>query len=94
MVRVPRCWHACRPQTVHLYRDGGALTGILYCSCGAVTDHTGRWVGRNSRRSGSDSVGLRREAATSQPHQARVAAGASSHSGARSHARPHRARRA
>ncbi len=47
---IPRCWHACRPQTIELYRDGPVLNATLHCACGAVTDSTGRWRDRNSRR--------------------------------------------
>jgi len=84
-------WRACRPQTVQLSRDGGVLTGTYYCACGAVTDHTGRWVGRNSHRRTSDPAGLRREPSTPQPDRARVAAGTTAHPGARRHPRTHRA---
>jgi hypothetical protein len=90
-VRAPGRWHACRPQTVQLYRDGGVLTATFYCACGAVTDHTGRWHGRNSRRS-ADPAGLRRDPRTPQPVRARMAAGAAPHSGARRHPSTHRGR--
>ncbi len=85
-VRVPHRWHACQPQTVVLFRDGGLLSGVCYCACGAVTDHTGRWHGRNSRRS-ADPAGLRREHLSPQPDRSRVAADAAAHPGARHHPR-------
>ncbi|MPZ67286.1 MAG: hypothetical protein GEU83_17875 [Pseudonocardiaceae bacterium] len=85
--RLPPRWHACRPQTVQLYRDGGLLTGSCHCACGAVTDHTGRWTGRNTRRHGPDPAGLRRDPRTPQPVRARVAADATPHPGARHHPR-------
>ncbi len=91
-VRVPHLWHSCRPQTVRLYRDGGLLTGTCYCACGAVTDHTGRWHGRNIRRHTPDPAGLRRDPATPQPDRARVAAEPAAHPGARHHPRIQRAR--
>ncbi len=85
-MRVPHRWHACRPQTVVLFRDGGVLTGACHCACGAVTDHTGRWHGRNSRRS-TNPVGLCRGPRTPQSVRARVVAGAAPHPGVRRH--PH-----
>lgn len=90
-VRIPHRWHACRPQTVVLYRDGKLLSGVCFCACGAVTDHTGRWHGRNTRRHAPDPAGLRREPRTSQPDRARVAADAAAHPGARRHPRLQRA---
>lgn len=82
--RVPYRWHACRPQTVHLYSDGGVLTSTCYCACGAVSDHTGRWHGRNRRRS-ARSTDSRHHAPTPQPAHSRVAAGAAPYPGARRH---------
>jgi hypothetical protein len=91
-VREPHRWHSCPPQTVHLFCDGGVLSGSCYCACGAVTDHTGRWVGRNTRRNACDPAGLCRETVTPQPVRAWVAAGAAPHPGACRHLRSHRAR--
>ena len=69
----PRRWHACRPQTIELYRDGLVFSGTLHCACGAVTDSTGRWRYRNSRRF-TDPAGLCRDPRTPQPVRGRVAA--------------------
>lgn len=89
-VRMPHRWHSCRPQTVVLFRDGGVLTGIYYCACGAITDHTGHWQSRNTRRHASDPAWLCREPRTPQPDRARVVAGTTPHPGARRHPRIHR----
>ncbi len=72
--QVPRRWHSCRPQTIELHRTHGSLIGIYHCACGAITDRTGRWIGRNSRRRTPDPAGLRRDPDTPQPVRARVAA--------------------
>lgn len=69
---IPPRWHTCRSQTVELYREDGVLTGTFRCACGAVTDRTGVWHDRNTRRR-SDPAGLRREPRTPQPVRARVA---------------------
>ncbi len=81
--RLPHRWHACRPQTVHLFRHGAVLDGVCYCACGAVTDHTGRWTGRNTRRHTPDPDGFRHKHLMAQPDRSRVAAGTTSHPGAR-----------
>lgn len=65
--RVPCRWHFCRPQTVELRRSHGVLTGIFHCACGAFTDHTGRWIGRNSRRRTPNPPGLQRAPTSPQP---------------------------
>lgn len=75
---APHRWHSCRPQTVQLYCDGGLLTGTYYCACGAATDPTGRWHGRNTRRYTPEVV-LRRDNLTPQPVRARVAADVVTH---------------
>ncbi|MGH4008277.1 MAG: hypothetical protein ACRDTH_09020, partial [Pseudonocardiaceae bacterium] len=72
--QVPRRWHSCRPQTIELHCANGVLIGTCHCACGAVTDRTGRWIGRNSRRCIPDPAGLRREPEPPQPVRARVAA--------------------
>lgn len=72
--QVPRRWHFCRPQTVELRRTNGSLIGTCRCACGALTDHAGRWIGRNSRRRIRDPAGLRSGPETPQPLRARVAA--------------------
>ncbi|MDQ3152973.1 MAG: hypothetical protein M3R63_15105 [Actinomycetota bacterium] len=89
--RIPPRWHTCRPQTVQLHRDRGVLTGTFHCACGAVTDHSGRWRGRNTRRS-VDPAGLRCGRSTPQSVRARVAADAAPHPGARRHPRSTRSR--
>ncbi|MPZ67292.1 MAG: hypothetical protein GEU83_17905 [Pseudonocardiaceae bacterium] len=76
---------------MRLFRDGGLLTGSCYCACGAVTDHTGRWTGRNAQRHTPDPAGLRRETPTPQPVRSRVVAGTTPHPGARHHPRIQRA---
>lgn len=73
-----------------MFRDGGVLDGVFHCACGAVTDHTGRWHGRNTRRHTPDPAGLRRDPNTPQVARARVAAGTVPHPGARHHPRTHR----
>ncbi len=83
---VPHRWHACRPQTVELYREGRILTGTYHCACGAVTDGTGAWCFRNSRR--RDPAGLR-SSRTPQPVRTRVVAGTVPHPGARHRLRSH-----
>ncbi len=50
VVPIPYRWHVCRPQTVQLHRERGVLDGTYHCACGAVTDRTGAWRDRNSRR--------------------------------------------
>ncbi|MQA16625.1 MAG: hypothetical protein GEV09_21580 [Pseudonocardiaceae bacterium] len=82
-------WHACSPQTVELYREHGVLIGTCRCACGAVTDRTGAWQHRNTRRH-RDPAGMRR-ARTPQLVRAPVAAGSVPHPAARHHRRPHRA---
>ncbi len=62
------------PQTIELHRANGLLVGTCHCACGAFTDRTGRWVGRNSRKNTPDPAGLRRDPETPQPVRARVAA--------------------
>ncbi|MGH3695469.1 MAG: hypothetical protein ACRDRX_16025 [Pseudonocardiaceae bacterium] len=84
--QIPRRWHSCRPQTIELHRTNGSLIGICHCACGALTDRTGRWTGRNSRRRIPDPAGLRRDPETPQPVRAWVTAGPP-HPGARRHPR-------
>lgn len=74
-MRVPLRWHACRLQTVELRRVGGSVTGILFCACGAFTDRTGRWVGRNLRRRTHKPAGLHRKPDTPQSVRAPVVTG-------------------
>ncbi len=73
LAQIPPRWHACRPQTIELHRDGGLLTGTYRCACGAVTDCTGAWRHRNIRRR-SDPAGLRYDPGTPQPVRAGAAA--------------------
>ncbi len=85
---IPPRWHACQPQTVELHHEHGLLTGTGRCACGAVTDHTGAWHHRNTRRH-RDPAGLRRHRMP-QPVRTWVAAGSTPHPGARRHPRTHR----
>ncbi len=80
-------WDVERPQTVELHREGGILTGTYHCACGAVTDRTGAWRFRNSRRQ-RDPAGLR-GFRMPQPVRARVVAGIAPHPGARRHPPSH-----
>lgn len=73
--QVPRRWHACRPQTIELHRANGLLMGTCHCACGAFTDRTGRWVGRNARKNIPDPAGLRRDPETPQPVRTRGGGG-------------------
>jgi hypothetical protein len=49
--------------------------GTCRCACGAFTDRTGRWVGRNSRKNALDPAALRSDPETPQPVRTRVAVG-------------------
>ena len=90
VVPIPYRWHVCRPQTVQLHRERGVLDGTYHCACGAVTDRTGAWCHRNSRRH-RDPAGLCCDPETPQPVRARMVAAASSRHAARRHPRSHRA---
>jgi hypothetical protein len=86
--QVPHRWHFCRPQTIQLHRTNSLLIGICHCACGALTDRTGRWIGRNSRKRTPEPAGLRRDPETPQPVRTRVAADTPP-PGARRHPRFH-----
>jgi hypothetical protein len=84
---IPHRWHACRPQTVQLYGEHGVLTGTCRCACGAVTDRTGTWRFRNTRRQ-RDPARPRR-ARIPRPGHLQAVADTAPHPGARHRLRAH-----
>lgn len=72
---VPARWRSCQPQTVELYCEGGVVTSSGHCARGAITDRTGMWRRRNTRRH-PDPAGLCRSRMP-QPVRTRLVAGIS-----------------